>query len=321
MRPVKLTLSAFGPYAERTVIPMEELGEKGLYLITGDTGAGKTTIFDGICYALFGEASGGNRESPMLRSKYADPKTPTEAELIFYHRGRKYRIRRNPEYERPKDRGTGFTKEPASAEFYLPDGTVVSKVREVNEAVQSLLGVTREQFSQISMLAQGEFLKLLLADTKERQTIFRDLFRTDCYQLLQNRLSEEERKLYGKCQDAKKALAQYIDGISCEQDSPFFAETEAAKQIEAAKIRNTVLDPEDPFSRSVSPTNVCPQPLESHRLHLCEERVPLKHHLLQVLLTVCDIRLPCGTRLRVNEVLALEIALLKDLTALLDYVL
>ncbi|MBQ8970864.1 MAG: AAA family ATPase, partial [Lachnospiraceae bacterium] len=176
-----------------------------------------------------GEASGGNRESPMLRSKYADPKTPTEAELIFYHRGRQYRIRRNPEYERPKDRGTGFTKEPASAEFYLPDGTVVSKVREVNEAVQSLLGVTREQFSQISMLAQGEFLKLLLADTKERQTIFRDLFQTDCYQILQNRLSEEERKLYGKCQDAKKALSQYIDGISCEQDSPFFSEAVTAR--------------------------------------------------------------------------------------------
>lgn len=104
MRPVNLMISAFGPYAGETKIPLEKLGDRGLYLVTGDTGAGKTTIFDAITFALYGEPSGNNREAGMLRSKYADPKTPTYVEMEFIYRGQKYRVRRNPEYLRPKDR-------------------------------------------------------------------------------------------------------------------------------------------------------------------------------------------------------------------------
>ena len=122
MRPVKLTMSAFGPYAATTVIDFEKLGENGLYLITGDTGAGKTTIFDAITYALFGEASGSNRDPSMMRSKYASPDTVTEAELIFTYGGEQYTVKRNPEYERPKSRGTGTTTQPAGAELKYPDG-------------------------------------------------------------------------------------------------------------------------------------------------------------------------------------------------------
>ena len=124
MRPIKLTISAFGPYAKETEIILDELGERGLYLITGDTGAGKTTIFDAIAFALYGEASGNEREPGMLRSKYADPKTPTFVELEFFYQGQNYHIRRNPEYMRPKDRGEGMTLQRADAVLEFPDDVV-----------------------------------------------------------------------------------------------------------------------------------------------------------------------------------------------------
>jgi len=135
MRPNKLIMSAFGPYAGKTVLELDKLGQSGLYLITGDTGAGKTTIFDAITYALFGEASGETRETSMFRSKYAAPETPTEVELYFTCKGKKYYIKRNPEYERPKSRGEGFTSEKADAELHFPDGRVITKLKEVNNAV------------------------------------------------------------------------------------------------------------------------------------------------------------------------------------------
>ena len=117
MRPLKLVISAFGPYADRMELDMDSLGSSGLYLIAGDTGAGKTTIFDAITFALYGEASGESREPSMLRSKYAQPDTPTEVELVFSHAGKEYTIKRNPEYMRPAKRGTGMTKALANAEL------------------------------------------------------------------------------------------------------------------------------------------------------------------------------------------------------------
>lgn len=229
MRPLKLTMSAFGPYADVTEIDMDALGESGLYLITGDTGAGKTTIFDAVCYALYGDASGESREVSMLRSKYAGAQTPTYVELVFAHRGETYQIRRNPEYLRPKSRGEGMTKETAGAEFTGPDGRVLTRIQEVNQAIVTLLGVTREQFAQIAMLAQGDFRKLLLADTKERQQIFRDLFRTNRYHLLEGKLEEERKAVSVRCEDARKSLAQYLAEIRCEKESSLFSETERAR--------------------------------------------------------------------------------------------
>ncbi len=222
-------MSAFGPYAGVINLNMDEFGEKGLYLITGDTGAGKTTIFDAICFALFGEASGGSREASMLRSKYASADTPTFVELTFSHGGKEYYIKRNPEYMRPAKRGDGEKKELPGAELHMPDGKVITKVRDVNSAVIELLGIDREQFSQIAMLAQGDFLKLLLADTKERQEIFRKLFRTQYFQTLQYRLEEERKKSYGTCEDAKKSVAQYISGIQCSETNPLIIEADKAK--------------------------------------------------------------------------------------------
>ena len=124
MRPITLTLSAFGPYPGKTVLDLDRLGTRGLYLITGDTGAGKTTLFDAITFALYGEASGENREAAMLRSQYAAPETPTEVELVFEYGGERYTVRRNPEYRRPARRGGGVTTQKADATLTLPDGAV-----------------------------------------------------------------------------------------------------------------------------------------------------------------------------------------------------
>ena len=220
MRPLKLTISAFGPYAGRAELDMETLGASGLYLITGDTGAGKTTIFDAITFALYGEASGSSREPAMLRSKYAPPEVPTEVELTFSNRGKTYPVRRSPEYDRPAKRGGGVTTQKAEAELTLPDGKVVTKLREVNAALIEILGVDRRQFSQIAMIAQGDFLKLLLAETRERQTIFREIFKTGHFLTLQERLKAETGTLGRRCEAARDSVAQYISGIRWGENAP-----------------------------------------------------------------------------------------------------
>ena len=208
MRPLNLTMSAFGPYAGQTTVDFSVLGTTGLYLITGDTGAGKTTIFDAITYALYGEASGESRESSMLRSKYAAAETPTFVELTFTNGGRTYTVRRNPEYARPKTRGTGTTVQKADAELTMPDGRVITKARDVTAAVTDIIGVDREQFARIVMIAQGEFRKLLLAQTDERKAIFRQIFHTERYQALQNRLKEEAAALDRQCGELEAGLRQ-----------------------------------------------------------------------------------------------------------------
>ena len=229
MRPIKLTMSAFGPYASKTVLELDKLGTSGLYLITGDTGAGKTTIFDAITFALYGEASGDNRESTMFRSKYANADTPTEVELTFVYAGKEYYIKRNPEYERPKTRGEGFTTEKANAELHYPDGRVVTKLREVDRAVEEIMGIDRNQFTQIAMIAQGDFLKLLLASTDDRKRIFQKIFRTRCYYVLQERLKSESGKLGREYDNISASIRQYINGIVCDEDDVLSIKVRNAK--------------------------------------------------------------------------------------------
>ena len=230
MRPIKLSMSAFGPYAGKTVLELEQLGTKGLYLVTGDTGAGKTTIFDAITYALYGEASGDNREPSMFRSKYADPAVPTEVELIFSYGGMQYTVKRNPEYERPKTRGEGFTTQKAEATLTYPDGRVVTKQREVDSAIRDIMGVDRSQFLQIAMIAQGDFLKLLLASTEDRKKIFRQIFKTQRYQALQEKLKQESAALLDQCASARGSIRQYIDGISCDENDVLSIEVKKARE-------------------------------------------------------------------------------------------
>ncbi len=233
MKPTKLTISAFGPYASCTQIDLEQLGDSGLYLITGDTGAGKTTIFDAITFALYGEASGTGREADMLRSKYADPKTPTFVEMEFLYRGKKYTVRRNPEYERPKGRGEGMTMERADATLTFPDNRApITKSRAVTEAIVELTGLDRSQFTQVAMIAQGAFLKLLHAKTEERSKIFRELFNTRRYQTLQDQLKLEAKQRSEQYEKLSARIHQYVDGLQCGEESVY---AEGLEQLKAQK--------------------------------------------------------------------------------------
>ncbi len=230
MRPMRLVMSAFGPYPGKTELDLSALGERGLYLITGDTGAGKTTIFDAITFALYGEASGEHREAAMLRSKYAVADTPTFVELTFSYGGDIYFVRRNPEYERPKLRGEGCTMEKADAELHYPDGRVVARLKDVNRDIVEILGIDRDQFSQIAMLAQGDFLKLLFASTEERKRIFQKVFRTQPYQKVQQRLKSASGELRKNYETLLSGIRQYIDGIICSEKDPLFPELMALQQ-------------------------------------------------------------------------------------------
>ena len=232
MRPLKLKMVGFGPYAGVQELDFDRLGSSGLYLITGDTGAGKTTIFDAITFALFGEASGNNRNPSMLRSKYAKEDMPTKVELTFAYSGKVYTVTRNPTYERAKIKGTGTTTESAGAELTYPDGRQVTKNGEVDAAIREIIGLTREQFSQIAMISQGDFRKLLQADTKERQEIFRDIFKTDLYVLLQNQLKEKAGEIRGQRDQASQSIRQYINGVTCDEDSVYALDAQKAKNGE-----------------------------------------------------------------------------------------
>lgn len=216
MKPLELTISAFGPFAGECNISFEKMGTDGIFLICGDTGAGKTTIFDAISFALFGEASGETRKADSLRSGYADTDRRTYVYLRFLHRGKQYQIERNPEYLRPSKRAKGelkFTKEKADGVLITPDGSRVSGFRQVTAAVVSLLGVDKQQFKQISMIAQGEFMRLLNSGSEERSKIFRSVFDTNRYFQLELRLGQLERELSGACADYEKSRRQYLLGV------------------------------------------------------------------------------------------------------------
>ena len=229
MRPLKLTIAGFGPYAGAQELDFEALGTSGLYLIAGDTGAGKTTIFDAITFALFGEASGGSRKSDMLRSKYARADDPTYVELTFTYAGQTYTVRRNPAYERAKTRGVGTTSQLADAQLTLPDGSVVTKLKDVNRAVQEIIGLSREQFAQVCMISQGDFRRLLEADTETRKKIFKDIFETGLYSDLQTRLKDEVSALDGQMTEARRSIRQYTEGMVCADNSDFNAQVQKAK--------------------------------------------------------------------------------------------
>ena len=216
MRPLKLTMSAFGPYADQAVVDFTQLGERGLYLICGDTGAGKTTIFDAISFALFGRVSSGEkgaRTPGAMRSKFASNDTDTFVELDFDYRGQTYHIRREPAYERPKKRGEGFTSKVATVEFVRSGADPITKIAVADQAIVELLGIDHEQFGQIVMIAQGEFRKLLTADTKSRSEIFRNLFATNAYERFQNDLRERSAGLETRYKAARTKIDQQVDNV------------------------------------------------------------------------------------------------------------
>lgn len=201
MRPVKLTMSAFGSYSGVEVIDFTEV-QGGLFLITGDTGAGKTTIFDAITYALYDKTSGGRRDGNMMRSQYAAEDTDTYVEYTFSYRGEEYTVRRNPEYMRVGKRKNAdgtlrLVKETAKVSLLLPDGREYQgKKRETDQKIEEIIGLDAGQFTQIAMIAQGDFLKLLHAESRERKKIFSRIFQTQIYWRMQEELKEQGKQLY-----------------------------------------------------------------------------------------------------------------------------
>ena len=232
MRPLKLTMTAFGPYVEKQTLDLDKLGTGGIYLITGDTGAGKTTIFDAMVFALYGESSGSARDAGMLRSKYADDDAETEVELVFANRGGVYTVKRSPDRLKRKTRGEGTVRRSATAELTLPDGSVETQVRRVTERVTEILGVNKDQFCSIAMIAQGDFLRLLRADTKERQGIFREIFKTKIYSDFQERIRSELSEIKKTRDAAVNSLRQYLDGVICDPDDVNSIGIEKAKRGE-----------------------------------------------------------------------------------------
>ncbi|MGN0159488.1 MAG: AAA family ATPase [Brotaphodocola sp.] len=231
MKPLKLIMSAFGPYADRAELDFTLLGDHGLYLITGDTGAGKTTIFDAIAFALYGEASGKVRDAAMFRSKYAKPETATFVELTFMYQGKVYTVNRNPEYQRPKGRGTGMTTQKGDAVLIFPDERQpVTKSRDVTRAIEELIGLDYRQFTQIAMIAQGDFQKLLLSGTAERGEIFRRIFHTELYQQMQLNLKDEVKARWKEYDEMRRSIAQFLSGVECQNQPEIRAELEELKK-------------------------------------------------------------------------------------------
>ncbi len=213
MKPDYLVISGWGPYKERVEIDFTKLQKTGLFLITGSTGAGKTTIFDAITYALYGTLSGETREKGSVRSDFAQGEVATFVELTMTHGGKEYRIYRNPEYLRPKKKKSGgseLTKEKENAILYLPDGKVLEGMKEVNAAMQDILVLAPEQFKQISMIAQGQFSKLLTAPAKDKIGIFREIFGTGIYERFAKNLRERSNTLYSRATEQKHKIEEDV---------------------------------------------------------------------------------------------------------------
>lgn len=218
MKPQKLIMSAFGSYAGEVVIDFSNISH-GIFLITGDTGSGKTTIFDAICYALYDRTSGGAREASDMRSQYAGADTPTFVEYTFTYGEEIYVIKRNPKYSRlskrkDKDGNYKETVEQPGVELTMPDGKVFAgKLKETNEKIMEIIGLDADQFTQIAMIAQGEFMKLLQASSNKRKEIFAKIFDTKIYWQLQEELRRRTKSIFGELEDNRKFCEQELGSI------------------------------------------------------------------------------------------------------------
>lgn len=221
MKPIKLVMSAFGPYASTAEVAFDRFGEGGLFLITGDTGAGKTTVFDAITFALFHRTSGTDREVNTLRSDFATGKEETFVEFTFSHGGRIYQIYRSPQYERAKARGKGFTTKTAKAKLLREPEEPIEGIKQVNEAVENLLRINYDQFKQICMIAQGEFREVLNADSKKRGEILQKIFSTEGYKKMAVLMEQRYKKAHGEIKELLRSVDQYFDGIEYEESSAY----------------------------------------------------------------------------------------------------
>ncbi|MBR5566433.1 MAG: SMC family ATPase [Roseburia sp.] len=249
MKPIQLTISAFGSYAGRTEIGFDGT-QQGIFLITGNTGAGKTTIFDAITYALYGQTSGGERSGNMMRSQYASPSTETFVELTFLYQEQEYQVRRNPEYQIEKTLKNGtvkLQKVASNVELIMPDGNLFPEKKAATDAkIEEILGLSVEQFTQIVMIAQGDFLKLLYTKSDERKKIFSKLFQTDKYWRIQERLKYRSIHLDNQIEENKRAYAQEQARITIpeEMKEVFEGEVVLEELIEQIALRKKEVDEE-----------------------------------------------------------------------------
>ena len=235
MKPINLVISAFGPYKDKVTIDFTKLGENGIFLITGDTGAGKTSIFDAISFAIFGEVSGSNRPIQSVRSDFAEPDIETFVELEFIHKNKTYKILRNPSYEKPKKKGEGFTKKAADASLEY-DNKVISGIKNVDTKVEEILGINAKQFKQIAMLAQGEFLKILFAESKDRTEIFRKIFDTNIYNLIAKKLKERLKENEDNLKELKNSFITNTANIMWSEEKNIYFSTKDLNEVDIENI-------------------------------------------------------------------------------------
>ncbi|MGI6070071.1 MAG: SbcC/MukB-like Walker B domain-containing protein [Blautia sp.] len=246
MRPILLKMSAFGSYGGEETVDFTKL-EQGIFLISGDTGAGKTTIFDGMMYALYDVTSGGKRDGSMMRSQYAQPSAKTYVDFTFSCKGKTYRIYRNPEYEREslrrgKDGQVKLAREKSKTELYLEDGSLYPGMkREVNKKIQQIIGLDGEQFTQVVMIAQGDFLKLLHAKSEERKEIFTQIFHTRIYGRMQDELRRREKEAWQKVKDQERAYELQKASIRWEEEDGDFS-VFLERQPEIGQLEEAVAD-------------------------------------------------------------------------------
>ena len=275
MKPIKLIMSAFGPYAgEMPVIEFTDFEEKGLFLISGDTGAGKTTIFDAICYALYGDTSGNFRDTKNLRSEYAKDGVETYVDFYFSHQGKNYHIWRSPEYEKKKQRGTGVTQKKGEAVFYSDDREPIEGVKPVNTAIKELLQIDVNQFKQIAMIAQGEFWELLNVKTDERTKILRTIFQTEGYNQIEYRLKDRMDASYKQKAKTEDSMIQYFHDVSVVEENEF---AEAFKELQnKLKEAKSVWNVEEMLGLLQALISWDEKKLESEQKHLKEKEALLE---------------------------------------------
>ena len=253
LKPIKLKICAFGPYAgEIPEIRFDQFEERGLFLISGDTGAGKTTIFDAICYALYGQTSGSYRDSKNLRSEYADPDTESYVDFYFSHQGRNYHVLRKPPYERKKKSGSGTTLQTEIAEFYEEDKAPIEGIKNVEAAVRDLLHIDRNQFKQIAMIAQGEFRELLNAKTEQRTEILRTIFMTENYKNIEFKLKDRMNASVAERDETESSIVQYFGDVRASAETELEAElTSLQDKARASKSAWNIADMLDIIDRII----------------------------------------------------------------------